>query len=199
MTFDAGSVSQVLSWIFGLAIASGINLYAAVLTVGVVQRMGWIGGMPPDLAILANPWVLGAAATMYALEFFADKIPFLTPAWDLIHTFIRPFGAALLAVETVGDMSPGIKLAAALAAGTISLGAHASKAGFRLAAHTVPEPTTHSAISVAEDLGVVGLVILVYQHPYIALGLSVAILVGIAILIPWLFRLAGRAWRRLFV
>lgn len=179
---------QTLAAILGLSTVSGINLYLTVLLVGLGQRFGWIHGLPPDLAILGHPLVLGAAGLLFLLEFLADKVPFVTPVWDGLHTFIRPVGGALLALGAAADLHPVAKVLAALAGGTIALSTHGSKMGLRLLAHAAPEPAGHSAISVAEDVGVVALLALAYSHPALALGVLAAILLATALLLPLLWR-----------
>ena len=180
--------AQTLAAILGLSTVSGINLYLTVLLVGAGQRFGWIHGLPPDLAILSHPVVLGVAAALFLLEFLADKVPFITPIWDGLHTFIRPVGGALLALGAAGELHPVAKVLALLAGGTIALGTHGSKMGVRLLAHTAPEPTSHSVLSVAEDLGVAALLALAYSHPAIALPVIGAVLVATALLLPLLLR-----------
>ena len=180
----------VLTQVLGLAIGAGLNLYAAVLVTGLGIRYGWLPQLPAELHVLAHPAVLTLAGVLYAAEFIADKVPFFTPIWDGVHTFIRPVGGALLALGATGEMDPMIRALAMLAAGTLALGTHSSKMGVRLMAHTTPEPATHSLISVAEDVGVVALLALVYQYPMVALPVLLVILVGIAILLPLLLRVA---------
>ncbi|GLH70568.1 hypothetical protein GETHPA_21010 [Geothrix rubra] len=180
--------AQTLAAILGLSAASGINLYLTVLLVGAGQRLGWVHGLPPDLAILGHPLVLTVAGLLFLLEFAADKIPFVTPIWDGIHTFIRPVGGALLALGAAADLDPVARALAVLAGGTLALGAHGSKMGVRLLAHTAPEPASHSVLSVAEDLGVIGLLALAYRHPQFALPVLGAILLAIALLLPLLLR-----------
>ena len=182
-----------LSGLLALAVGSGINLYATILTVGLCIRFGWATGMPQELHILAHPLVLIAAALLYAAEFVADKVPFFTPIWDGFHTFIRPLGAALLAAQATSHFSPEARLLATLLSGTVALGTHSAKMGARLAAHTVPDPVTHSAISIAEDVSVVALVTLAWQHPWVALPVLVAFLV----LLVFLIRTIVRTIRRL--
>jgi len=179
---------QTLAAILGLSTVSGINLYLTVLLVGAGQRFGWIHGLPVDLAILSHPVVLGAATLLFLLEFAADKVPFITPIWDGLHTFIRPVGGALLALGAAGELHPVAKVLALLAGGTIALGTHGSKMGVRLLAHTAPEPASHSVLSVAEDVGVAALLALAYSHPAIALPVLAAVLVATAFLLPLLAR-----------
>jgi len=182
-------VLQTLSSILGIAFVSGINLYAAILTVGLAQRFGWITGLPASMQILSHPAVLIVAGLFYALEFVADKIPFITPIWDAVHTFIRPLGAAYLALESSANLTPIAKVIAAILAGSIALGTHSTKAGVRLLAHTTPEPASHSAISVAEDFSVVAILMLAFKYPAIAVPLLVLLITGVIILAPLLFRI----------
>ncbi|BDU70369.1 hypothetical protein GETHOR_24700 [Geothrix oryzae] len=179
---------QTLAAILGLSTVSGINLYLTVLLVGAGQRFGWIHGLPADLTILSHPVVLAVAGLLFLLEFLADKVPFVTPVWDGLHTFIRPLGGALLALGAAGELHPVAKVVALLAGGTIALGTHGSKMGVRLLAHTAPEPASHSILSVAEDVGVAALLALAYSHPALALPVLGAVLVATAFLLPLLLR-----------
>ncbi|MDX2268283.1 MAG: DUF4126 domain-containing protein [Bryobacter sp.] len=185
---DANLLQNIASFL-GLGLASGINLYAAVLTVGLAARMGWITGLPQGLEVLSHPVVLGVAGVLYAAEFIADKVPGFTPFWDGIHTFIRPIGGALLAFGATAKLDPMVQVLAVIAGGSVALGAHATKMGTRLAAHAVPDPVTHSAVSLVEDFSVVGLLMLAYHYPWVALALSVAALVGISLALPFLVRI----------
>jgi len=180
---------SIISQVLGLAIGAGLNLYAAVLVTGLGLRYGLISNLPGELSLLAHPAVLIAAGVMYVAEFVADKVPFFTPIWDAVHTFIRPIGGALLALSATADLDPVVRAIAMIVAGSLALGTHSSKMGFRLMAHTAPEPTTHSAISVAEDFGVVVLLALAYQYPHIAVPVFVLIIVGIAMFVPLLLRI----------
>jgi hypothetical protein len=189
--------AQGLSSLLGIGLASGLNIYAVVLTVGLAQRLGWLQSLPEGLAVFANTWVLAAAGVMYLAEFVADKVPGFTPFWDGIHTFIRPVGAALVAFGAFGNLDPVMRTIAMLVAGSLALSSHATKMGTRLAAHSVPDPVTHSAISIAEDFSVVGILLLAYSYPWIALPLLLAMVVGIAMALPFLFRVLGFLLRTL--
>ncbi len=189
--------AQGLSSLLGIGVASGLNVYAVVLTVGLAQRLGWLHGLPEGLSVLGNPIVLSVAAIFYLAEFVADKIPGFTPIWDGVHTFIRPVGAALLAMGAMGDLDPVMKTVAMVVAGSLALGTHATKMGTRLAAHAVPDPATHSAISMAEDVSVVGLILLAYNYPWVALPVLGVIVVGIGFMLPFLFRVLGFLLRTL--
>jgi hypothetical protein len=177
-----------LSGLLGLALASGVNLYATVLTLGLGIRFGWISGLPPELSVLGHPAILAISGFLYAAEFVADKLPFFTPFWDAVHTFIRPLGAAILAAQAGSKLDPVVRIAAVLMSGSVALATHSTKMGTRLAAHAVPDPFTHSAISVGEDVGVVALLMLAWSHPLIALPVSISLLLVIAYILWMLYR-----------
>jgi hypothetical protein len=183
-----GTLETWLS-VLGLPIASGVNLYATVLVLGLGQRYGWITGLPGELQVLANPIVLGVAGALYVVEFFADKIPYVDTLWDGLHTVIRPLGAAYLAVQAVGDHGTGAQFLAMLVGAALGLGAHSTKAGTRLLVNTSPEPASNSIVSLIEDFGVVGLLVLIYTYPWVALGVVVVLIAAMALVTPLLFRL----------
>ena len=155
-----------LSGLLGLSFASGVNLYAAVLVVGLGIRYHWLQGLPPELSPLAHPAILITAAFLYCVEFFADKIPFVSAIWDTIHTFVRPAGAVAIAMTAGSQLGPVEQTLVALVGGTIALTSHATKMGVRLLAHGTGEPVTQAVMSTGEDIFAVTLVILAAQYPY---------------------------------
>jgi hypothetical protein len=179
---------QTITGILGLAMVSGINLYAAILVVGLSIRYHWLTGLPHQLVTLAHPAVIILAAVLYLLEFMADKVPFISIVWDGVHTFIRPIGGALLSLAAAANLNPVLQVIAFLAGGSLALGTHSTKMGFRVLAHTSPEPVTHSMMSITEDVGVVGLVVLIYRSPRIALLVLGVILLALAFVTPLLLR-----------
>ncbi len=183
---------QLIALAAVLGFASGIRLYAVLLIVGLIGTAGWVE-LPPGLAILQHPWVLGASAVMFAVEFLADKIPGVDSAWDAIQTFIRiPAGAALAAGVFGGLDSASWTTAAAILGGTLAATSHFTKAGTRAAANTSPEPFSNVALSVTEDLVVGGLLWLVMTYPLVALGIVIALLLLAAWLLPKLIRFLRR-------
>lgn len=171
----------------GFSLAAGVNLYATVAVMGLAARYGWVQ-LPEQFQVFNNPWVIGAAAVLYVIEFVADKIPWVDSMWDSVHTVIRPIGGALIAVAALGESSPAVTGLIALLGGTVAAGSHITKAGTRVAINTSPEPLTNWAASLAEDAFVIGLSLLTLKFPLLALLVSVTILVMIA----WLAR---RLWR----
>jgi hypothetical protein len=180
----------------GTAWTSGINLYATVAALGIANLAQLIQ-LPPNLQVLSHPAVIGVACTMYVIEFFADKVPYVDSGWDVLHTFIRVPAGAILAARTLGDMNPALELAALLAGGSIALAAHGMKATTRLAINASPEPFSNWAASVAEDLTVLGSIWMIFNHPIVMIILVVSFLTLMVWLLPKLFRLAKRGFQAL--
>jgi hypothetical protein len=184
-------VIELLGSAMGLAFVAGINLYATILSVGLGLRYGFIQ-LPPDLAalsILAHPYILWAAAIMYAVEFFADKVPWVDTLWDTVHTFIRPFGAAILGVTAIGSVDPAVEIAVFLLCGGVALSSHFTKAGTRLVVNQSPEPFSNIVLSVVEDFFAVIGSWLSVTHPLLMLVIVLAFFVCFGWLAPKIFRL----------
>ena len=179
-------ITATLAMTMGLAWASGINLYATLLTLGFLANSGNIN-LPPDLQIVANPLVMMAAGTMYFIEFFADKTPGVDTGWDAIHTFIRIPAGAMLAAGAVGDLNPAVEIAAALLGGSLAAGTHATKAGTRVLINTSPEPFSNWFASVGEDVAVVTGVWASINHP-------VAFIIALIIFIVLMIWLLPKIW-----
>jgi hypothetical protein len=187
---------ETLSLAFGAGFSSGLNLYATVATLGLLQRYGIIH-LPSSLEVLGHPWVLGLAAVLYLLEFFADKVPYVDTIWDAVHTFIRPPAAALLAYAAAAAAPPEWRWGAALLAGGVALTAHGTKASARAAVNTSPEPFSNWALSFGEDLLAVWLAWMATTHPVATSVIVAALLVLSAFLLYYLFRFLRRAMQRL--
>jgi hypothetical protein len=189
-------IVNIIALTLGVAWASGINLYAAMLMLGLLGAGGHID-LPPGLTILSDPLVISAAGFMYAVEFFADKMPGVDTGWDGLHTFIRIPAGAVMAAAAVGEIGPAAQLAAAIVGGTLAGGAHLTKTGSRVLINTSPEPVTNWAASFTEDLAVIGGLWLALNHPGTFLAL-LALFVAIMIwLLPKLWRAVVRLFRRL--
>jgi len=148
-------LASTLSLSMGAAWASGINLYAAVLMLGLMGSMGYME-LPTGLHVLQDPLVIGAAGLMYMVEFFADKIPGVDSGWDAIHSFVRIPAGAMLAAAALGEVDPAMAITAGILGGTLTAATHATKAGSRILINTSPEPVTNWTASVAEDVAVFG-------------------------------------------
>lgn len=171
----------------GLSWASGINLYAALLVLGVGGATGNID-LPPDLQALQDPLVIMAAGAMYAVEFFADKTPGVDSGWDTLHTFVRIPAGAMLAAGAVGDVTPTLEIAAGILGGGMAATSHATKAGTRLLINTSPEPVTNWIASFSEDILVLAGLWTALNHPIVFLVLLL-VFIGLTIwLLPKIFR-----------
>jgi len=164
----------------GFSFAAGVNLYATVAILGLASRFHWVA-LPPQFAVFDNNWVIGAAIACYAIEFVADKVPWVDTAWDAVHTVIRPLGGAFIAVTTLGETSPGAQAAAALLGGGVAAASHVTKASARVAANTSPEPFSNWALSLFEDVFVVGLGTVALAFPLIAFGVTAVLLATIGV------------------
>ena len=179
---------------FGLGSAwlSGFNLYATVLTLGLLQRFHLVQ-LPGDLDFICRGWVIGVAAVLYLVEFLADKIPVVDSVWDAIHTFIRVPAGAVLAASAFAHFDPAVRAVALLAGGTLALGSHGTKASVRMTANASPEPFSNIFLSIAEDIFTIGLAALTAFHPVMIL----VIIVLFILLLVWLGPKVFRAIRRM--
>lgn len=142
----------------GFATLSGLNLYLTVFVTGMAVRFGWVDLMAQheQFSVLASPWIIGVAGVLFAIEFFADKIPWVDSAWDLLHTVVRPIGGILLALTALGELDPAMSVVAGLLSGGATLATHSLKAGGRFLINLSPEPVSNAVASVNEDGLVLG-------------------------------------------
>jgi hypothetical protein len=173
--------------------ASGVNAYAVVAVMGLVGRIAGLDEVP---AAVQQPAVIAIAAAMFAVEFVADKVPYVDSLWDGVSTVVRPTVGAVLGYLIAGDSTTVNTSAYAVAGGGSALASHLVKAGLRLAVNASPEPFTNIAVSSAEDVTVVGVVSLALYHPWLALGIASLLFVVGAVLVAVLFRLVLRGLRR---
>jgi hypothetical protein len=179
---------QIIGLAAGSAWTSGINLYATVAVLGLLQRYG-LARLPGELQALDNWWVIGFALGLYVVEFFADKIPYVDTVWDAVHTFIRVPAGAALAFAATTEMSPAVQVIALLLGGGLALSTHGTKATVRAAANVSPEPVTNWILSLVEDVVAVGGVVLAVVSP-------LAILIVVAVFLVLFLWLLPKVWRR---
>ena len=186
---------QTLSIVLGAGFSSGLNVYATVATLGLLQRFGIIH-LPEGLQVLSHPLVLGIAGALYVLEFLADKVPYIDSIWQAVHTFIRPPAAALLAFGATGAAPEPWRWGAALLAGGIALTSHGTKASARAAANMSPEPLSNWALSFGEDILAVWLTWFATAHPTMTIIVVAVLLVLSLFLLYHLFHFLRRALRK---
>ncbi|MGJ8676999.1 MAG: DUF4126 domain-containing protein [Akkermansiaceae bacterium] len=170
---------SLLGVALGFATLAGINLYLTTFLAGMAVRFQWVdlADKYESLQVLANPWIIGVAGTLFFIEFFADKIPWVDSTWDVLHTVIRPVGGAMLALTALGEMDESVMVIAALLSGGTSLITHATKAGSRLLINMSPEPVSNIVASVGEDGLVIGGLSLMALSPVIAFFVFLAIVI----------------------
>ena len=179
----------------GSAWLSGINLYATVLTLGILERFHLVK-LPGGLTMLGEWWVIGLAGILYVIEFIADKVPAVDTAWDALHTFIRVPAGAVLAASAFADFDPSVKIAAMIMGGGIALSSHGTKAATRLAVNASPEPVSNMTLSLGEDALTFGSAILMAFYPVAILVVVVIFLIFSLWLLPKIFRALRRLLMR---
>jgi hypothetical protein len=184
---------STLSLALGSAWTSGINLYATVSVLGLLQKVGGVT-LPGGLDVLDNWWIIGFAGGLYVVEFFADKIPYVDSVWDVVHTFIRVPAGAIVAYAAVADMDPSITIPATLIGGGFAFASHGTKAAARIGANLSPEPVSNWLLSLFEDfVAFVGTLLAVFAP----VAITVVLLVFVIFFI-WFFQRIYRAIVRLF-
>jgi hypothetical protein len=181
---------RTLAVLLPLGLSSGINLYATVLVAGLTIRLGLVHNVPGGLDVLGTWPVILVAAVLYVIEFLADKVQFVDNAWDLLHTFIRPIGAALLGWAALSHADPVVAVLGALAMGSVALVSHTAKAGTRVALNVASplENISNTGVSLAEDAAAGGLAFLAMTHPLVAGAIAVVLLVVLIVVVPQVLR-----------
>jgi hypothetical protein len=185
---------STLSLALGTAWTSGINLYATVTVLGLLQKFG-ATKLPGGLDALDNWWIIGVAGGLYIIEFFADKIPYVDSVWDVVHTFIRVPAGAIVAYAATNQLDPSITIPATLVGGGLAFGSHGTKAALRVGANMSPEPVSNVVLSLVEDaIAFAGSLLAVFAPFIIAF-----VLIVFALFFFWFFPKIFRAVRRMFV
>lgn len=183
------AVAAALAW------GAGLRAYAVIFLVGLAGTLGWLE-LPEHLRLLQHPLVLGASGLMTAVEFFADKIPWLDSAWDAVHSFIRIPAGAALAAGALGDSGAAVALAAAILGGSLTAGVHFAKAGARAAINTSPEPLSNWGASFTEDALVPAGLWLAVAQPVVFFVLLAAFIAAAVLLLRLILRGLGRVFSR---
>jgi hypothetical protein len=179
--------NELVALLVATSFAAGLNLYATVATLGLLAHAGVLT-LPAALQLLASWYVIGASGLLFAVEFFADKIPAFDLIWNALHTFIRVPVAALLAYRATASLSPWEQLAATLIGGAIALAAHGGKTAVRAAVTPSPEPLSNMTLSLGEDALAIFLTWFAVRHPYWSAGIVAVLLVVILLLTRWVVR-----------
>jgi len=185
---------STLSLALGSAWTSGINLYATVTVLGLLQKFG-ATKLPGGLDSLDNWWIIGIAGGLYLVEFFADKIPYVDSVWDVIHTFIRVPAGAVVAYAATNQLDPSVYIPAALVGGGLALGSHGTKTALRVGANLSPEPVSNWVLSIVEDvIAFIGSLLAVFA-PVIIMSILAVFVIAFLWFFPKLVRLFMRLFR----
>lgn len=187
---------DLVALVVAVSFAAGLNVYATVATLGLLAHAGM--PLPDSLRLLSSWWIIGASGALFAVEFFADKIPAFDLIWNALHTFIRVPVAALLAFRATSSLTPGEQLAATILGGLVALAAHGGKTAVRAAVTPSPEPFSNAGLSLGEDVLAVALTWLATRHPLLAGSVAAALVLTIILVIRWIWRWVARSLRSLF-
>ena len=186
--------SELVGLIVAISFAAGLNVYATVATLGLLAHAGLLA-LPLGLHLLSSWWVIAASGVLFAVEFFADKIPAFDLFWNALHTFVRIPVAALIAFGATSQLSPEKQLLAALAGAAIALATHGGKTAARIAVTPSPEPLSNFALSAGEDALAVFLTWFATRHPIAAAGIVAVFLVVIVVVMRWVVRAMKNLFR----
>jgi hypothetical protein len=186
--------NELIALLVAVSFAAGLNVYATVATLGLLSHTSLLT-LPSQLHLLSSWWIIGAAALLFAVEFFADKVPAFDLIWNALHTFIRVPVAALLAWQATTALSPGEQLAATLAGGIIAFIAHGSKAAVRSAVTPSPEPFSNMSLSLGEDALAVSLTWFATVHPYLAATVAGVLVLLALLLVRWIWKALSALFR----
>jgi Domain of unknown function (DUF4126) len=189
--------SSIAALVVASSFAAGLNIYATILTLGLLERFHFVQ-LPPGLDVLTHTWVLVASAALFTLEFFADKIPAFDMVWNLIHTFVKIPIAALVAYHASSQLSPQMQVLATALGAVIALAAHTSKTAVRAAVTPSPEPISNIALSTSEDALAIGLTWFATHHPMAAAAIAVALLLAAALAAHTLAKAIQRLLQNIF-
>jgi Domain of unknown function (DUF4126) len=189
--------ASITALIIASSFAAGLNIYATVFTLGILNRTHLVQ-LPPGLSPLTNTWVLVISAILFFVEFFADKLPALDLFWNILHTFIRVPVAALVAYQASSQLSPQMQILATALGAAIALATHTSKTAVRAAVTPTPEPISNIALSTTEDVVAVSITWFATHHPIIAASIALALLVTIILAARALLKAIHRPLQKIF-
>jgi hypothetical protein len=191
------SPANITALVIAASFAAGLNIYATVLTLGILARTQWVA-LPPGLDSLGHTWVIVVCAVMFGIEFIADKIPGFDLIWNALHTIVRVPIAALVAYHATSQLTPQMQILATALGAAIALATHGSKTALRAAVTPSPEPVSNIVLSSSEDALAVGLTWFATHHPIIGASIALALLFAAAVAARALLRAIQRPLRRIF-
>jgi hypothetical protein len=186
---------RLVAFLIAVSFAAGLNVYATVATLGLLGRFGVVT-LPDGLGPLADPWIIGASALLFAIEFVADKIPVFDLLWNALQTFVRVPAAAIMGYTAAGHLGPEWQFGAAVLGGVIALAAHGGKTAARAAVTPSPEPLSNFVLSTAEDAFTIFVTWFATRHPYLAAAITLSAVAIIVLLAQAVIRAMRTMFRR---
>ncbi|HUL74467.1 MAG TPA: DUF4126 domain-containing protein [Vicinamibacterales bacterium] len=194
LDFLALTPEALLALVIATSFAAGLNVYATVATLGLLARAGVVS-LPPALGLLDSWWVIGASGALFAIEFFADKVPAFDLVWNALQTFVRVPVGALLAFGASSQLGPGWQLVATALGGAVAFVAHGGKTAVRAAVTASPEPFSNAALSLGEDAFAIFLTWFATRHPFVAAGIALVCVAVLIVLVRWILRALAALFR----
>jgi hypothetical protein len=191
------STANITALIVAASFAGGLNIYAMVLTLGVLARTHWVV-LPPGLDGVGNLWVMLTCGVMFVIEFFADKIPGFDVIWNGLQTVVRVPIAGLVAYHASSQLSPSMQILATAIGAGIALASHSSKTLVRTAVTPSPEPVSNIALSSLEDVLAVGITWFATNHPMLAASMAACLLIVAFLVARALLRAIQKPLRKVF-
>lgn len=188
------SSRELAALVVAVCFAAGLNVYATVVTLGLLSRFDVLV-LPEPLAVIESWWVIGPCAAIWIIDFFADKTPGVDLVWNALQTFVRVPAAGLIAYAAATPLSPSAQLMAAAAGALIALVAHGGKLALRTTVTASPEPFSNVALSLAEDGIAIGLTWFATHHPILAGTIAILFVIAIVLLVRVVIRAIGRLFR----
>jgi uncharacterized membrane protein len=185
---------ELVAFLVAVSFAAGLNVYATVATLGLLARFDVLT-LPGSLEMLGNEWVIGISATLFVIEFIADKIPMFDLVWNALQTFVRVPVGALLGYAATSGLSPTWQAVATAVGGTVALAAHGGKTAARAAVTPSPEPVSNFLLSLAEDGFAIFITWFATQYPFLAATIVIVFLVIIVLLVRWIVKALAALWR----
>jgi len=172
----------------GLAIG-GIRIYLTLFSLGVSQSLGFYS-LPEKIQFLANPFVLVLFGILALAELIAEFFPVVEHIWHLVHSFISPVAAAILGY-LVAPETPTSQIILAATAGGVTMATHMGKAGTRAIASTHTPIIGNVVLNLAENTLVIFMIVMIVHHPYIALIISLGLILLAIVIIYTAYKIVG--------
>jgi hypothetical protein len=174
-----GGIPAEFTILMPLALAAGVDLYLALLLLGLAPHTGLWEELPGALGDLGSSGVLIIVGSLYLLEFVAERWTASGLVWNAFHSVIRPLAGALLALLLLEGRPMGAAAAGALLAGLLASLAHMARTGWGVLRWlgSTPHPN-RLLVAIFEDVLVLGAIVLLLDAPRWALVSSTLLLLA---------------------